>query len=267
MSTAHPWPPAYFHRTEGGFIPTKLARNPWFEGAIAGGPTAALFGVFIEEAGLDPSLSIARISIDILGKVPSALLRGRVIPVREGRQMQLHRIEMCHDDRVVAQAHLLRVRHLETPGFGVPFDFPDPDTLEESPYLVGASMAGAIRTKAVRGGVREAGPGTLWLTMDGEVIAGEAPSPFLKACLFSDFGNGVGSATQAQDFSFANLDINVQFLRMPVGEWFLLDAHTVAGGLGHGVARNTLGDRDGVFAIGTQTVFMDPPNDKSRFRP
>jgi hypothetical protein len=119
----------------------------------------------------------------------------------------------------------------------------------------------------VRGGVREPGPGTLWLAMDGEVIAGEAPSPFLKACLFSDFGNGVGSATDARDFSYANLDISVQFLRMPVGEWFLLDSHTVAGGIGHGLARNTLGDRRGVFAIGTQTVFMDPPNDMSRLRP
>jgi Thioesterase-like superfamily len=223
--------------------------------------------VLIEGACFDPNLSIARISIDILGKVPSALLHGRVIPVREGRQMQLHRIELLHGDRVVAQAHVLRVRYLETPAFPAPFDFPDPDSLDEGSYLVGASMAGAIRTKAVRGGVREPGPGTLWLAMDGQVIAGEASSPFLKACLFSDFGNGVGSATQAQDFSFANLDINVQFLRMPVGEWFLLDAHTVAGGLGHGTARNTLGDRNGVFALGTQTVFMDPPNDKSRFRP
>jgi Thioesterase-like superfamily len=267
MTTEHPSPPAYFCRSQDGFMPTKLARNPWFDGAIAGGPTAALFGVLIEEAGLDPSLAIARISIDILGKVPSALLRGRVIPVREGRQMQLHRIELLHDEKLVAQAHLLRVRHLETPVFAAPFDFPDPDSLEESQYLVGASMGGAIRTKAIRGGVQKAGPGTLWLAMDGEVIAGEAPSPFLKACLFSDFGNGVGSATHAHDFSFANLDINVQFLRMPKGEWFLLDAHTVAGGLGHGLARNTLGDRDGVFAIGTQTIFMDPPNDKSRFRP
>jgi hypothetical protein len=260
-------PPAYFHRQDGGFLPTRFARNPWFEGAIAGGPLAALFGVVIEEAGFDPSLHIARISIDILGKVPSVLLHARVVAVREGRQMQLHKIEMLYGEKIVAQAHVLRVRHLETPIFPAPFDFPDPDTLDEGVHLVGASMAGAIRTKAVRGGVREPGPGTLWLAMDGEVIAGEAPSPFLKACLFSDFGNGVGSATDARDFSYANLDISVQFLRMPVGEWFLLDSHTVAGGIGHGLARNTLGDRRGVFAIGTQTVFMDPPNDMSRLRP
>jgi Thioesterase-like superfamily len=267
MTTEHTWPPAYFNRVERGYMPTRLARNPWFEGAIAGGPTAALFGVLIEGAGFDPSLSIARISIDILGKVPSALLHGRIVAVREGRQMQLHRIELLHGERVVAQAHVLRVRYLETPVFPAPFDFPDPDSLEEGAFLMAASMAGAIRTKGVRGGVQEAGPGTLWLAMDGEVVAGEIASPFLKACLISDFGNGVGSATSPRDFSFANLDIMIQFLRMPVGEWFLLDSHTVAGGLGHGMARNTLGDRDGVFAIGSQTVFMDPPNALSRFQP
>lgn len=78
--------------------------------------------------------------------------------------------------------------------------------------------------------------------MNGEVIAGRKASNFVKACLFADFGNGFGAVTDAAEWSFANLDITIQFLRMPVGEWFLLDAETHMAGNGHGTARNVFAD-------------------------
>ncbi|MEY2927853.1 MAG: hypothetical protein RL367_2330 [Pseudomonadota bacterium] len=258
MTKEHLSPPCYFKRSQGGFEPTRLARNPWFDNAIAGGPTAALFGLVIEQAGFDPQFAIARITIDILGRVPSALLFATVTPVRQGRQMQLHRIDLVHDGRVVAQAHVLLCRDLTTPAFPAPFDYPLPETLDDSLVLVGATMAGAIRTRPIMGSVRDPGRGVIWLAMDGEVVQGESVSPFLKACLFADFGNGVGCSTRAQEWSFANLDINIQFLRMPVGDWILLDAQTIGGGNGHAVAENVLADRDGVFAKGTQTIFVAP---------
>jgi hypothetical protein len=251
-------PPCYYKQQGGGYQPTKFAANPWFENAIAGGPLSALIGHVIEQAGFDPSFNVVRITIDILGRVPSALLEARVIAVRQGRQMQLHRIELLSDGKLVTQAHVLLCRQLETPLVPAPFDYPAPETLEDSKILLGASMAGAIRTRPIMGGVREPGRGVIWIAMDGQIVEGITPSPFLKACLFADFGNGVGSSTDAREWSFANLDINIQFLRMPVGEWLLLDAHTIGGGNGHALAENLLADRDGVFAKGTQTVFVAP---------
>jgi acyl-CoA thioesterase len=219
---------------------------------------AALIGAIIDEAGFDPAFTISRTTLDILGKVPNQPLVPRITPLRSGRQMQLHRVELLVGIQPVAQSHVLLVRALETPDELPPFHYPPPDSLEERLFLIGATMAGAIRTRPIQGGVREPGRGITWLAMEGEVISGTPPSPFVKACLFSDFGNGVGSVTDRDEWSFANLDITVNFLRMPRGEWILLDAHTVMAGNGHGVVENIFADTEGIYARGTQTVFIGP---------
>ncbi|ALC12015.1 thioesterase family protein [Sphingopyxis sp. 113P3] len=250
--------PHYF-TTEGNlFLPSGLARNPWFADAVAGGPIAALIGHAVESAVLDPAFEICRLTIDILGIVPRQPLKASVTPVRQGRQAQLHRVELLAGGRLVAQAHILLARHLETPALAPPQPHPAPEDVAEDNFLVGASMAGAIRTRPIMGRVREPGRGVTWLSMNGEVVAGIPASPFVKACLFADFGNGVGSATYAHQWSYANLDISVQFFRMPRGEWFLIDAHTEGAGNGHAVAQSLFADAEGVYAKGTQTVFVGP---------
>lgn len=250
--------PYYFTRAEDGFEPGGLSRNPWFNNAMAGGPIASLIGTIIEEADFDPTFEICRISIDILGIVPKVTLLPRITPVRVGRQAQFHRIELWAGDKVVTQAHVLLARQLDTPPVPAPFAYPDPDTLEEDRYLIGAGMAGAIRTKGVSGQARKPGRGVTWLSMNGEVVRGKPTSPFVKACLFADFGNGVGSSTHHDEWSFANLDIIIQFYRMPGGEWFLIDAETQGVGNGHALAQSLFADREGVYAKGTQTIFVAP---------
>jgi len=250
--------PHYFTDNSGTFAPSGLARNPWFANAVAGGPIAALFGHLVETMAFVPGFEICRLTIDILGVVPSVPLTPRIVPVREGRQARLHRIELFAGEKLVAQAHLLRARTLETPPFPAPQLHPAPEDVPEDNFLIGAGMAGAIRTRPIMGRVREPGRGVSWMRMDGEVVRGVATSPFVKACLFADFGNGVGSATHAHEWSYANLDISIQFFRMPRGDWFLLDAHTEGAGNGHAVAQSLFADGDGVYAKGTQTVFVAP---------
>lgn len=256
MTSRNDTPPHYFTDEAGTFLPTGLAKNPWFDNAVAGGPMVALIGYIVENAGFDPMFEICRLTIDILGIIPRAPLLPRVTAVRQGKQAQLHRIEIFSGDRLVTQAHVLLARRLETPAFPVPHDYPAPASVTEATFLVGANMAGAVKTRPVRGAVREPGRGTVWLCMEGEVVLGVTASPFVKACLFADFGNGVGSSTYAHEWSYANLDIDIQFLRMPRGEWFLLDAHTEGAGNGHALAQSVFADSDGVYAKGTQTIFV-----------
>lgn len=250
--------PHYFSLESGAFHPSGLSRNPWFADAVAGGPIAALIGHAAESAAFDPGFEICRLTIDILGIVPRQPLTPRITPVRQGRQAQLHRIELLVEGRPVAQAHVLLARHLETPEFAPPHPHPAPEDVPEDDFLDGASMAGAIRTRPIMGRVREPGRGVTWMSMRGEVVAGIPASPFVKACLFADFGNGIGSATHAHEWSYANLDISVQFFRMPRGEWLLIDAHTEGAGNGHAVAQSLFADTEGVYAKGTQTVFVAP---------
>lgn len=254
----HHIPPCYYLRDGDVFIPTALARSPWDPKAIAGGPVSALLASGAEDAALDAELEIARFQVDIFGKVPHQPLTLHSDVLRDGRQTKLHRITMLADGKPVAQAHILRVRRMETPVFPVPHDYPGPDTVpvEEGPR--GMRMGGAINLRRVLGGPGQPGRGVSWLAMEGEVIGGQTPSNFVKACLFADFGNGFGNATDAGEWSYANLDITIQFLRMPVGEWFLLDAETHMAGNGHGTARNVFADEQGVYARGFQTIFVAP---------
>jgi hypothetical protein len=255
---ARPWPPFYYERNGAVHHPSGLTRSPWDGRAIAGGPVSALLACGAENAALDEVFEIARFQVDIFGKVPHQPLTMETEVLRDGRQSKLHRVTLLADGRPVAQAHVLRVRRMETPVFPVPHAYPAPDTIAESDSPRAMRMAGAIRLRRVMGGPGEPGRGVSWLAMDGEVIRGTAPSNFVKACLFADFGNGFGSATDAAEWSFANLDITLQFLRMPVGEWFLLDAETHMAGNGHGTARNVFADENGVYARGFQTIFVGP---------
>jgi acyl-CoA thioesterase len=255
-TAGRPWPPFYFRRDGGFYTPNGLTRSPWDRNAIAGGPVGALLACGAEEALQPESFEVARLSIDILGKVPHQTLEMSVEPLRDGRQTKLHRITLQASGKTVAQAHVLQVRRAPTPSFLVPCDYPTPNTLPESDWLPHANMAGAIRAKRVAGSAREPGRGVGWMAMDGQILEGVAPSNFVKAALFADFGSGVGSATVAHEWSFANVDINLQFLRMPVGDWFLIDADTHMAGNGHASAVSVFADEQGVYARGFQTVFV-----------
>ena len=258
QSSKHPWPPRYFERDDDWLLPTALARSPWDRRAIAGGPVSSLLASCAENRELELNFEIARFQVDIFGKVPHAPLVPNVEVLRDGRQTKLHRVTLMAAERPVAQAHTLRVRRMETPVFAVAHDYPAPETIpiQEGPH--NARMAGAITLRRIEGGPGIPGRGVSWLAMDGEIIGGTSPSNFVKACLFADFGNGFGNATDAREWSFANLDITIQFLRMPVGDWFLLDAETHMAGNGHGTARNIFADAKGVYARGFQTIFVAP---------
>lgn len=250
--------PHYYSRDGDAFVPSGLARSPWDRNAIAGGPVCSLFATAAADPELDADFEIARFSVDIFGKVPHAplTLAGEVL--RDGRQTKLHRIVMTAGARPVAQVHVLRVRKLATPVVPAPHDYPPPAAVAEAEHSGPSRMAGAIRLRPVLGKVGEPGRGVAWLRMSGEIIAGEPATPWAKAALFADFGNGFGNATRAAEWSFANLDVTLQFLRMPVGEWFLLDAETHMAGNGHGTARNVFADEQGVYARGFQTIFVAP---------
>jgi hypothetical protein len=258
-TSQHPWPPCYYERDGDIFLPTGLARSPWDRQAIAGGPISALLATGCEDAALDAGFEIARFSVDIFGKVPHAPLHMVRQVLRDGRQTKLHEVTLMAGEKPVAQAHILRVRRLETPSFPVPHDYPPPSGfVSVTPEGGSFTMAGAVEFRPVSGGPGQPGPGVAWLAMNGEVVKGQAPSNFVKACIFADFGNGFGAATDAREWSFANLDITVQFLRMPVGDWFLIDADTHMAGNGHGTARNKFADEQGVYARGFQTIFVAP---------
>lgn len=119
-------------------------------------------------------------------------------------------------------------------------------------------MAGVFSYRAVLGDVSVPGRAIAWIDIPGEMVAGTKASPFAKAALIADFGGGFGSVTPPEDWTYANLDITLQLLRMPVGDLLLLDAITHMAGNGNATAQSTFADQEGVYARGFQTIFVAP---------
>lgn len=254
----HEHPPHFFQLKNGEYWPTGLARSPWDRQSVAGGPIAAI----LAHGGLDPVLeedfTIARMTVDIFGKVPFAPISIKVDVLRDGRQTKLHRVTLYAANKAVAQAHVLRVRRLETPQILPDNPYPSLASLGGDQEGHSYGMLGAFRIKFVEGAVGVPGRAVAWTSMEAEIVLGHGLTTFERAAMFSDYGNGFGNATYARDWSFANLDITMQFLRMPRGSWMLIDAETHMAGDGHGTVRNIFADEDGIFARGFQTIFVAP---------
>jgi hypothetical protein len=251
---------SYFVRDGEHFLPTELARSPWHGTKwIAGAPTSCLLASCAEDPELDEGFAIARFQLDIFGRVPNLPLSHAITVLRNGRQTKLHCISLLAKGEVVAQAHVLRVRQAETPVFALPSGYPKPADMPSGNVPELAQMGGSVSFRRVSGDPGVPGRAVWWMTMtDGEVIAGEKTSNFVKACLFADFGHGFGNALRPTEWAMPNLDITVQFMRMPVGDWFLLDAETHTAGNGHGAAHTLFADEQGVYARTLQTVFIAP---------
>jgi hypothetical protein len=57
---------------------------------------------------------------------------------------------------------------------------------------------------------------------------------------------------------FINPELTVHLARPPAGEWICLDARTVLGALGCGMAESALSDETGVFGRAVQSILVEP---------
>ena len=250
---------ARFYREEGGaYRPTGLARSPWEADKQNGVALGGLATFLIEAIPAPGPMTTARLTIDILAAAPHAPTEGRTRVIREGKRIQMVESELHIDGSAVARATALRVRDAETPSFGAGHDYPAPETVAPSQFMPPSAFGGSMETRLVQGGLREPGPGVLWVRFGHEHVAGTPISPLLRTAILSDFGGGLGSVLDTQKWTYANLDISVHMLREPRGEWLLVDAATASAGRGVGRSDMILADRDGPFARAHQMLFVAP---------
>jgi hypothetical protein len=59
-------------------------------------------------------------------------------------------------------------------------------------------------------------------------------------------------------YTFVNADLTIALLRRPVGEWFALDARTLAADEGLGLADTRYWDEHGAHGRGVQALLVEP---------
>jgi hypothetical protein len=80
----------------------------------------------------------------------------------------------------------------------------------------------------------------------------------MRTMAAADFGNGVSAVMDFRSALFINTDLSVHLHRQLSGEWICLDARTMVGPSGVGLAESALHDIDGRFGRSMQTLLVEP---------
>lgn len=241
-----------------GFTATPLTRGPWDKEAQHGGPPAALLARAVETA-LPPGFRLARVSVDILRPVPI----GAVVPeatVQAGRRVARAQAVLRANgvEVMTATAVAQVIGDLDEASTDEPA-LPHPEQGSEVPFFGVPWDEGyhtAMAWRFLTGSFTGLGPSRVWLRQLVPLVVGEEPSPFQRALVVADAGNGVSAAVDFARFSFVNPDLSVHLHRDPVGDWIGMDAHTSVEPTGSGLATTVLHDRGGPVGTGNQTLLI-----------
>jgi len=97
-----------------------------------------------------------------------------------------------------------------------------------------------------------------WFSIESPIIDGMPTSALMPAAMAADFCNGVSAVVDVERWTFVNANSTLSLIRMPIGNWILVDACTWAGASGAGIACARPSDRQGYFARAAQTIGLEP---------
>lgn len=237
-------------------VPSVFAVGPWRPDALHGAAVAALFGAAFErEEG-----TLARVTMDMLATVPLETLRLVTEDEVGGRRVQRRTAALHAGSRVVAQAHAMYVAEspVELPPpagdvVGPPQELaPLPERRTGWPGF--ESRAIALHTR------RGAGESTMagWFRLLVPAIAGAPVTGIQMALAAADYtSGGTAMVLSLKRYTFMSIDLTLNLVRRPAGDWVGLEAGRAAlGGGGVGVAASVLHDAQGALGHCTETQII-----------
>jgi hypothetical protein len=103
-------------------------------------------------------------------------------------------------------------------------------------------------------GVFFRGPSAVWFRMRYPLVAGEQPSALQRVAVAADSGNGISAILDFRRYIFVNSDLTINLLRKAEGEWICIDARTLLGPNGGGLAEARIFDAHGLIGRSTQSL-------------
>ena len=102
------------------------------------------------------------------------------------------------------------------------------------------------------------GPSAVWFRMRYPLVPGEEPSALQRVAVAADSGNGISAVLDFRRYVFVNSDLTINLLRKPQGEWICIDARTLVGPGGGGIAEARIFDSSGLAGRSTQSLSIRP---------
>jgi hypothetical protein len=259
-----PEPDALFEPDGRFLFPTQAALGPWRPDALHGGAVSALFGHYFEREGW----IMARMTMDLMGRVPLGPLRLTSGQDVVTRRLLRRTVSLWSDDRMVAKAEALMLpelalalppqpqRRLDLPG-----DLnPDPQSTRSTivervgyPSFVSHAVSthkrrlDEVRPKAI----------VYWIRLLLPAIAGQSITPVQRACAAADYANGGFATLPFEEWSFVSLDLTVQLVRVPSGDWVAVTNNSLAESTGVGLGDAELYDGTGRIGRATATLLVE----------
>ncbi|HET8682031.1 MAG TPA: thioesterase family protein [Micromonosporaceae bacterium] len=250
------------------FVATPHTEGLWERTAQHGGPPCALVARAVERlpSSIPGPAQVARLTVEILGPVPTGEVRVEARVARPGRSVELVEAELSAAGRVGMRARAWRVRTaaLDLPGgppgsAAAPPPPYRPETGSPSPSAWSdRGFLAAVEWRFVSGRFDVPGPAVAWSRLRLPVVAGEQPSPLQRLVTLADCGNGLSSRYDFGAWWFINTELTIHLHRAPVGEWFCARADSTLDPSGVGLAETELYDDAGRVGRGAQALMVGP---------
>jgi hypothetical protein len=261
---------ALFIRDGDAFVGTASTRGPWGNNGQSGGAVLSLLGHVLEDVPTLTSMSLARLTVDIVRPVPvGERLHLAAEVIREGKKIQVVDLVISAGDTVTTRARALRIRDRDVRSLsGMPGStsaanpsgsLPPPSAVpgvEQYPGVADFLLRGAEMRRTVEpiDGVH-----AVWCRLRVPVVAGEPIRATSRAALPLDLVNLLGVGLDSKRATSINPDVSAHLSRGPVGEWVALTGNTYySHEVAHGVSMAVLSDDAGVFGITSTSQLLDP---------
>jgi hypothetical protein len=264
-----PSPEFVFEPDGDGFVPTELARGPWYPNTQHGSPMLGLLARAVERVPVERESQITRLTVDLMRAAPLARVETRARVVRSGSSVDVLEAELAAGGEVFARASALRFRvaTVAVPEELVPERPPAlPETAMRFPWS--DSRGGAENPLQQVLEMRPV-PGfespTAWLRLRVPLVAGEANSPLVRVAFASDMTYSVPLMRMAsrdvramalRPFVAINPDTTLNLHRPAAGEWICLDARATYADNGSGTACARLLDLHGPIGHSSQSLLV-----------
>jgi hypothetical protein len=256
---------AFVRLSDGRYLATPLTGGPWDPGhQHAGPPIALVLGAIERLAAAQQMAHIARLTANLFRPIPIAELSVEVAIDYAGRNAAHISARLEAEGKEVARFTALAQREIDQPvtaglaGHPLPQAPRSPQDSPPAHFPFDHHRVGyfdLVETRVAAGRFFD-GPCAVWMRLKHPIVAGEAPSACQRVAVAADSGNGVSAVLDPRRYLFVNLDLTINLLRRPRGEWVCLESRTLLGDAGSGLAESRLYDTDGVIGRGTQSLFV-----------
>jgi hypothetical protein len=260
-----------FQRDGERFVPSSLARGPWYPDTQHGSPMLGLLARAVESLPAQRPVQVARFTADLMRAAPLAPVEVRAEIRRAGKYVEQVEASLLAGGEECARATAVRIRlgEIAVPealdgAAATPPPLPRDDGGMGWPMRSGDALHEAFEIRPVPGFETP----TVWFRLTAPLVRGEPLTPLVRVATACDFTYGVSVIRQirlgAQSLLRTpvvaiNADTTVNLHRPLEGEWLCLDTRAHVDGLGAATASARLFDARGPIGFASQSLLVRGP--------